>query len=58
MRYTEIFEMQKMLKTLIVGTRYNRLADSNEYPQSMFLMKNDKNRYTPVYPSFLHYSGV
>ena len=23
---------------------------SNEYPQSMFWSKNNKNRYTPVYP--------
>ena len=25
---------------------------SNEYPQSMFWIKNKKNRYTPAYPSF------
>ena len=25
---------------------------SNEYPQSMFLSKNKKNRYTPANPSF------
>ena len=25
---------------------------SNEYPQSMFLSKNKKHRYTPAYPSF------
>ena len=25
---------------------------SNEYPQSMFLSKNKKDRYTPAYPSF------
>ena len=25
---------------------------SNEYPQSMFLSKNKKKRYTPAYPSF------
>ena len=28
---------------------------SNEYPQSMFCTKNDKNRYTHVYPSFTIY---
>ena len=27
---------------------------SNEYPQSMFLSKIRKNRYTPVYPSFFY----
>ena len=25
---------------------------SNEYPKSMFFSKNEKNRYTPAYPSF------
>ena len=25
---------------------------SNEYPQSMFLSINKKNRYTPAYPTF------
>ena len=25
---------------------------SNEYPQSMFWSKNNKNRYIPAYPSF------
>ena len=30
-----------------------RRGGSNEYPQSMFWSKNNKNRYTPVYPSFL-----
>ena len=29
-----------------------RRSGSNEYPQSMFLSKNKKNRYTPAYPSF------
>ena len=29
-----------------------RLGGSNEYPQSMFLSKNKKNRYNPAYPSF------
>ena len=29
-----------------------RRDGSNEYPQSMFLSKNKKNRYTPAYPSF------
>ena len=29
-----------------------RRGGSNEYPQSMFLSKNKKNRYTPAYPSF------
>ena len=27
---------------------------SNKYPQSMFWIKNKKNRYTPVNPSFLY----
>ena len=27
-------------------------GDSNEYPKSMFLIKNRKNRYTPANPSF------
>ena len=30
---------------------------SNEYPQSMFLSKNKKNRYTPAYP-ILYKSGL
>ena len=29
-----------------------RRGGSNEYPQSMFWSKNNKNRYTPAYPSF------
>ena len=29
-----------------------RRGGSNEYPQSMFLSKNKKNRYTPANPSF------
>ena len=29
-----------------------RRGGSNEYPQSMFLSKSKKNRYTPSYPSF------
>ena len=29
-----------------------RRVGSNEYPQSMFLSKNKKNRFTPAYPSF------
>ena len=29
-----------------------RRGGSNEYPQSMFWIKNKKNRYTPAYPSF------
>ena len=28
------------------------LGGSYEYPQSMFWCKNNKNRYTPAYPSF------
>ena len=36
-----------------------RQGGSNEYPQSMFLSKNKKNRYTPANPSFAIYkSGV
>ena len=29
-----------------------RRGGSNEYPQSMFWSKNEKNRYTLAYPSF------
>ena len=29
-----------------------RRGGSNEYPQSMFWIKNKKNRYTPANPSF------
>ena len=29
-----------------------RRCVSNEYPQSMFWSKNEKNRFTPAYPSF------
>ena len=29
-----------------------RRGGSNENPQCMFWIKNKKNRYTPVYPSF------
>ena len=29
-----------------------RRGGSNEYSQSMFWSKNNKNRYTPAYPSF------
>ena len=36
-------------QTLIVG---RRRGGSNEYPQSMFWIKNKKNRYTPVKHSF------
>ena len=32
-----------------------RRGGSNEYPQSMFWSKNNKNRYTPAYPSFTIY---
>ena len=35
-----------------------RRGDSNVYPQSMFWIKNKKNRYTPAYPSLLYKSGV
>ena len=36
-----------------------RRSGSNEYPQSMFLSKNKKNRFTPYIPQFLLYeSGV
>ena len=33
-----------------------RRGGSNEYPQSMFWIKNKKNRYTPAYPNFGIYS--
>ena len=29
-----------------------RRGGSNEYPQSMFCIKNKENRYTTAYPSF------
>ena len=45
-----------LLKTLVVGTRQNRLA--NKYPQSMFWIKNKKNRYTPANPIFVYKSGL
>ena len=32
-----------------------RQGSSNKYPQSMFWIKNKKNRYTPVKPSFTIY---
>ena len=32
-----------------------RRGGSNEYPQSMFWIKNKKIRYTPPYPSFAIY---
>ena len=32
-----------------------RRGGSNEYPQSMFLNKNKKNRYTPANPGFFLY---
>ena len=35
-----------------------RRGGSNEYPQSMFWIKNKKNRYTPAYISFNIASGV
>ena len=37
-----------------------RRGGSNEYPQSLFLSKNKKNRYTPANPILLHVykSGV
>ena len=48
-----------LFKRLLVGTCSNHLAEppqrggSNEFPQSMFLIKNKKKiRYTPAYPSF------
>ena len=31
---------------------------SNEYPQSMFWIKNKNNRYTPVNPRFVIYNRV
>ena len=30
-----------------------RRGDSNEYPQSMFWIRNKKNRNTPAYPSLV-----
>ena len=35
-----------------------RLGGSNEYAQSMFWIKNKKNRLTPANPSFSIYGGV
>ena len=34
-----------------------RQGGSNEYPQSMFWSKNEKNRYSPANPIFLYESG-
>ena len=31
---------------------------SNEYPQSMFWIKNKNNRYTPVNPRFVTYNSL
>ena len=49
-----------LLETLIVGTRYNveprRRGGSNEYPQSMFSIKNKKNG--PVLLIKVSYEGV
>ena len=43
-----------LLKTWIVGTRQNRLADSDAYPQSKFLSRNKKNNVYPCKPQFYH----
>ena len=36
------------IKTYVVGTHYNRLADSNQCPQDMFLWRTEEN-----YPSII-----
>ena len=55
--------MGTKLDSYTVGTKLDspRRGGSNEYPQYMFWIKNnnEKNRYTPVNPSFAIYkSGV
>ena len=68
MQYTEILKVVKNLNVgrnfliffLIFAQNIDcgytleppRRGGSNEYPQSMFWSKNEKNRYTPAYPSF------
>ena len=70
MQYTEIFKVlknEKFQKKIFdiypifaqnIDCGYMleppRRGGSNEYPQSMFLSKDKKNRYTPVYPSFFY----
>ena len=69
MQYTEFFFVVKNLKIhenffyifLIFAQNVDcgytlerpRRGGSNEYPQSMFWIKNKKNRYTPANPSFI-----
>ena len=45
-----------MFKTLIVGTRLNR--GSNEYPQSMFWIKNKKNRLVQFAYIKVRFKGI
>ena len=68
MQYKEIFELEnlKIFRGIFfyiflifaqnIDCGYSleppRRGGSNEYPQSMFLSKNKKNRHTPAYPSF------
>ena len=65
MKYTEIFKVVKhenfqwkKFDILLIFCSKHRLwprrGGSNEYPQSMFLSKNKKNRYTPVFPIFFY----
>ena len=51
--YKSEAELQtRTLRNIDYGYMLEWRGFSNEYPQSMFLSKNKKNRYTPAYPSF------
>ena len=63
MQYTEILKVvkdenfQKFLDIFLIFAQsidcgYMFRGGSNQYPQSMFLIKVKKYRYTPAYPSY------
>ena len=64
MQYTEVFKVVKnenfqwnfffifLIFAQNIDCGYTLEYGSNEYPQSMFWIKNKKNRYTPVFPIF------
>ena len=63
MQYTEVFSIIKKenfirkifdISNIDCGytIKLSRRGGSNEYPQSMFWIKNKKNRYTPANPCF------
>ena len=67
MYYTEIFFSSKFhpknfdIFNILAHNKdcgYTLEGGSNEYPHSMFLSKNKKNKYTPAYPSLLYKSGI